>query len=93
MGGRNRVYLSQGWMGADCKQIARKNSSWNAQAWACTLREISGGLLWSPAFAGLTLVMSCAGQGDLTPRIGLVYDAFGFEFSYALSEGGMGRGR
>jgi thioredoxin len=30
--------------------------------------------------------MSYAGLGDLTPRRGLVYDAFGFEFSYALSK-------
>ena len=24
MGDRNRVYLSQGWMGAECKQIVRR---------------------------------------------------------------------
>jgi thioredoxin 1 len=33
------------------------------------------GELRSPASAGLTLVMSCAGPEDLTPRRGLVYDA------------------
>jgi len=55
-----------------------------ASLWVC------GGV---PPFAGLTLVMSCTGQEDLTPRRGLVYDASGCGFSYALSEGGMGRGR
>lgn len=93
MGDRNRAYLSRGWMGVDGKQIVRKNGLSDAQLWAGSLCGISVGLRWSPAFKGSTLIMSCAGLGDLTPRRGLVYDAHGFEFSYALSEGGMRRGR
>jgi hypothetical protein len=80
MGDRNRTYLSQGWTGVDGKQIVRKNGSCGVQLWAGSLRSISLGVLWSSAFAWLTLVMSCAGLGDLTPRRGLVYDANGFEF-------------
>jgi len=93
MGDRNRTYLSQEWTGVDGKQIAGKNGSCDAQCRASTLRGIVVGVRWSPPFAGLTLVMSCTGQEDLTPRRGLVYDASGCGFSYALSEGGMGRGR
>ena len=75
MGGHNRPYPSLGWMGVDGEQIVWKNGSCDAQSGAGSLCRIPVGELQSPASAGLTLVMSCAGPGDLTPRRGLVYDA------------------
>ena len=75
MGGHNRPYPSLGWMGVDGEQIVWKNGLCDAQSGAGSLCRIPVGELRSPAYAGLALVMSCAGPGDLTPRRGLVYDA------------------
>ena len=93
MGDHNRTYLSQGWTGADGKQIVRRTARVMRSVGPALFATFLEGVLLSPAFARLTFVMSCAGRRDLTPRRGLVYDALGFEFSYALSEGGMRRGR
>jgi hypothetical protein len=62
-------------MGVDGEQILWKNSLCDAQSGAGSLCRIPVGELWSSASVGLTLVMSCAGPGGLTPRRGLVYDA------------------
>ena len=93
MEGPNRVCLSQGWTGADGKQIVRRTARVMHSVGSALFAVFLRGLLWSPVFSRLVLVTSYAGLGDLTPRRGLVYDAVGFEFSYALSEGGMRRGR
>ena len=75
MGGHNRLYPSLGWTGVDDEQIVWMDGSSDARSGDGFLCGISVDSWRSPAFAGLTPVMSCAGLGDLTPRRGLVYDA------------------
>lgn len=94
MGGRNRTCLNQEWTGVDGNQIVRKNGSCDGL--------VLDGLSWLHRCGSAAESCQCganpgyrssAGPGDLTPRRGLVYDADRVELYYALSEGGMRRGR
>ena len=93
MAGRNQAYLNRGWMEVDGKQMVRMEGSSNARCRAASLGINSVGSSRSRVVVNSPRSAHMPGRGDLTPRRRLVYDADRVEFYYALSEGGMRRGR
>ena len=81
------------WMGLVDEQIVRRIGLCSAQPIAGSPCGIFVNFQAHSALLELVLAMDFGGLGDLTPRRGLVYDASVFDFYYALSEGGMRRGR